>query len=418
MRLDENLVRQQFPGLQRKAIFLDGPGGTQIANKSLNRMIDYLKLHNANHEGVFATSIESDEILNQAHFAMADLLNATSPKEIIFGNNMTSLTLHISRSIARMWNAGDSIVVTRLDHDANIMPWVLAAQDRGVKVEWVDFHPEDGTLDMELMESILSKKPRLVAVGYASNALGTINPVKKIIDLAHSVGSQVYIDAVQYAPHGPIDVQDLGCDFLVCSAYKFFGPHVGILFGRYDLLDNLMAYKVRPAPNDPPGKFETGTLNHEGIAGVLGAIEYLEWIGTTFGMTFNDQYAKRYKGRRLTLKLALAAIQSYEIIISRTMLGILNKTHGVNIYGLKDENRLEDRVPTYSFTIQGFYPQEMAKRLAQEDIYVWDGNYYALAVTEHLGLEKSGGMIRVGPVHYNTLEEIHLFKDKLKKLIS
>ncbi len=417
MNFDVNLVRQQFPGLRRQAIFFDNPGGTQIAQASLDRMVDYLTHHNANHEGAFATSIESDAMLVDAHVAMADFLNAPRPEEIVFGNNMTTLTLHISRSLARTWNPGDSIVVTRLDHDANSTPWALAAQDRGVQVHWVDFRPEDGTLDLEDLQKALSHQPRLLAVGYASNALGTINPLSEIIPMAHAAGALVYVDAVQYAPHGLIDVQELGCDFLVCSAYKFFGPHAGILWGRYALLDSLMAYKVRPASNNPPGKFESGTQNHEGIAGVLGAVEYLDWLGTTFGEPYRAKFANKYQGRRLVLKQAMAALHASEIEISHALLDILEETPGVHLYGLRDEKRLEERVPTYSFTLQGWHPLEVAKKLSQEIIFVWDGNYYAQSVTERLGLEDKGGMVRVGPVHYNTLEEIHKFGKVLRNLV-
>lgn len=416
MPLDLFLIREQFPSLNRPAVFLDNPGGTQITKRAIDRINSYLLMHNANHEGAFATSIESDAVLHEAHVAMADFLNAPSPDEIVFGNNMTTLTLHISRSIARSWQPGEEIVVTRLDHDANITPWALAAQDRGVNVRWVDFDPEQGVLNLEDLQAALERKPRLVAVGYASNALGTINPVKKITRLAHQAGALVYVDAVQYAPHGPIDVQDLDCDFLVCSSYKFFGPHAGILWGRYDLLDNLTAYKVRPASNRPPGKFETGTQNHEGIAGVLGALEYLDWIGATFGETYRQEYAERYSGRRLRLKQGMAAIRAYEYEVSRLLLDILEETPGLRLYGLRDPRRLEERVPTFSFTLQGWRPRQLAERLAQRGFYVWDGNYYALAVTERLGLEESGGMVRVGPVHYNTLEEIQRFGEALGKI--
>ncbi|MFZ2098005.1 MAG: aminotransferase class V-fold PLP-dependent enzyme, partial [Anaerolineales bacterium] len=248
MSLDLTVIRSQFPALSREAIFLDNPAGTQVARTVLDRMKDYLVEHNANHEGAFATSRESDALVEEARSVAADFLNAASSSEIVFGPNMTSLTFNISRSLVRTFNPGDEIVVTRLDHDANITPWVMAAEDRGCKVTWVDFHPEDGTLNLEEMQAAIARKPRLVAVGYASNALGTINPVAKITRIAHEVGALVYIDAVQYAPHGPIDVQKLGCDFLVCSSYKFFGPHMGVLYGKYDLLDKLTAYKVRPAP--------------------------------------------------------------------------------------------------------------------------------------------------------------------------
>ena len=341
MTLDINLVRQQFPALNRPAVFFDNPGGTQIAKQSLDRINRYLIESNANHEGAFATSIASDAVLDEAHRAMADFYNAASPDEIVFGNNMTTLTLHLSRSISREWKADDEIVVTRLDHDANVTPWVLAAQDRGVKVNWVDFDVEDGTLKLDDLQKVLERKPRLLAVGYASNSLGTINPIAKIIKMAHDVGTMVYIDAVQYAPHGPIDVQKLDCDFLISSAYKFFGTHSGILYGKHDLLEKLFAYKVRPATNKLPGKFETGTQNHEGIAGVLGAIEYFEWIGKEFGGEYVEDLAEaKYQGRRLELKKAMTAIHAYEIELGRALLSALESVPGLQLYGLTDTNRL------------------------------------------------------------------------------
>lgn len=425
MSINPTTIRSQFPALQQQArlpeqagvIFFDNPGGTQIAQLSLDRVIDYLTQHNANHDGAFATSQQSDAILEEAHAAMADFYHAARPEEIIFGNNMTTLTLHISRSLSRNWNPGDTIVVTRLDHDANVTPWVLAAQDRGVNVHWVDFDVEDGTLKLDDFAAALETHPRLVAVGYASNALGTINPVKKLVQMAHAAGAQVYIDAVQYAAHGPIDVQDLGCDFLISSAYKFFGTHAGILYGRYDLLDELFAYKVRPATNKLPGRFETGTQNHEGIAGVLGAIEYLEWVGQNFGQEYLEKYSGHFSGRRLHLKQAMSAIRAYEFEISRAVLGALEEIPGLRLYGLEDVRRLEERVPTFAFTLKGWRPRQVAEELARQNIYVWDGNYYAINVTERLGLEKSGGMVRVGPVHYNTLDEVKRLKETLWKLV-
>jgi len=417
MPLDLPAIRAQFPALNRDAIYLDNPAGTQVARTVLDRMKDYLVEHNANHEGAFATSRESDALVEQARIAAADFLNAGSSSEIVFGSNMTSLTFNISRSLMRTFNPGDEIVVTRLDHDANITPWVMAAEDRGCKVTWVDFHPEDGTLNMDEMQRALERHPRLVAMGYASNALGTINPVAKITQMAHEVGSLVYIDAVQYAPHGPIDVQRLDCDFLVCSSYKFFGPHMGVLYGRYVLLDKLTAYKVRPAPQDPPGKFETGTGNFEGMCGVLGALEYIEWVGETFGDEHAERYAGEFSGRRLRFKLGMSAIRSYEFELSRVLLDILAETPGVTVYGLTDTRRLEERVPTCAFTLKGKSPRQVAEELDEANIYVWDGNYYALEVTTRLGLEGSGGMVRVGPVHYNTLEEIKRFGEVLRKVV-
>jgi cysteine desulfurase family protein (TIGR01976 family) len=416
MNLDLDQIRSQFPALQRPAVFLDNPGGTQIARQSVERMQAYLQENNANHGGAFATSRASDATIDQARLAMADFLNAPRPETIVFGPNMTSLTFNISRSLARSWMPGDEVVVTRLDHDANITPWVMAANDHDCRVRWVDFHTQDGTLDLDDLKKALESQPRLLAVGYASNALGTINPLSKIISMAHAAGALVYVDAVQYAPHGPIDVQTLGCDFLVCSAYKFFGPHVGVLYGKYELLDEMTAYRVRPAPADPPGKFETGTGNFEGYAGVLGALEYFEWLGKTFGADFEERYGADYSGRRLRFKQAMATIRSYETSLSRAVLEHLAATPGVQVYGPKDTQKLEERVPTVSFTLKGWQPRRVAEKLAEAGFNVWDGNYYALAITERLGLEENGGMVRVGPVHYNMVEEIKRLGDALRKI--
>jgi len=416
MQTDIKLIRAQFPALNRPEIFFDNPGGTQIARPSLDRINDYYLLCNANHGGAFATSRESDAVLDAAHAAVADLLNAARPEEIIFGNNMTTLTLHISRSISRSWQPGDEIVLTRLDHDANYTPWVLAARDRGVTVREVRFHPEDGTLDLDDLRAKLQGRPKLLAVGYASNALGTINPLEQIIPLAHAAGALVYVDAVQYVPHGPVDVQALDCDFLVTSSYKWFGPHAGMLYGKYDLLNELFAYKVRPAGDDLPHKFETGTQNHEAIAGVLGAVEYLEWFGKNFGADLVATFGTRYADRRLVLKQAMKALHRGETEISRTLLEVLQETPGVRLYGITDASRLEERVPTYSFTLQGRHSHQVAEALGKRGIFVWDGNYYALNVTTDLGLEGSGGMVRVGPVHYNTVKEVMRFAEALREI--
>jgi cysteine desulfurase family protein (TIGR01976 family) len=417
MTLDLNAIRQQFPSLDRPAVFFDNPGGTQIARPSLDRITRYLLECNANHEGLFETSRKSDEILHEAHAAMADFLNASRPEEIIFGNNMTTLSLHMSRSLARTLNPGDEIVVTRMDHDANISPWMLIAEDRGCKLTWVDFDVEDGTLKLDEFARAMERKPKIAAFGYASNALGTINPVRKLTKMAKEAGALVYIDAVQYAPHGPIDVQDIGCDFLVCSSYKFFGPHAGALYGRYDLLNELKAYKVRPATNELPGKFETGTQNHEGIAGVLGVLEYFEWLGNQFGGKQAEGWREAgFSGRRLVFKQAMSAIRAYEFELSRTLIEAVQSVPGTHIHGLTDMKRLDERVPTVSFTLEGRHPAEVAEKLGDAGFYVWDGHYYALAVVERLGLLDSGGMVRVGAAHYNTLDEVSRFRDALAKI--
>jgi len=417
MTFDLNLIRQQFPALDRPAIFLDNPAGTQIAQHSLNRINRYLLEHNANHEGQFETSRRSDEVLHEAHAAMADFLNAARPEEIIFGNNMTTLTLHMSRSLARNLQVGDNILVTRLDHDANIAPWMLIAEDKGCNLLWVDIDVEDGTLDVEDFARALEKKPKIAAFGYASNLLGTVNPVKKLTKMAHDAGALVYIDAVQYAPHGPIDVQDIGCDFLACSSYKFFGPHAGALYGRYDLLNELKAYKVRPASNELPYKFETGTQNHEGIAGVLGALEYLQWLGMQFGADQESAWSEAgFSGRKLELKKGMSAMRAYESELSKALIEIVESVPGTRIYGVTDMDRLAERVPTVSFTVEGKDPEQLANAIGKENIYVWNGHNYALAIVERLGLLDAGGMIRVGPVHYNTLEELEKFGEVLKKV--
>ncbi|UCC90084.1 MAG: cysteine desulfurase-like protein [Anaerolineales bacterium] len=408
--LDLSVLRDQFPALRqtdgqgRPFIYFDGPGGTQVPQSVIDAMSDYLTRSNSNTHGAFVTSRRSDQAIADAHQAMADFLNAPSPDEIVFGPNMTSLTFNISRAIGRELHPGDEIVVTRLDHDANIAPW-LALEEQGVVVRHADFNSLDCTLDMDDLARLITERTRLVAVGYASNAVGTINNVGRIAEMAHAVGAWIYVDAVHYAPHGPIDVQAIDCDFLVCSAYKFFGPHMGALYGRYELLDHLRAYKVRPAEDHPPDKFETGTKNHEGLAGTTAAINYLADLGAEFGAPFADLYPE-FEGRRLHLKTAMAAVRAYERPLAERMIAGLMEMPGVTVYGITDPTRFEGRAPTVAFTLEGYTPRQVAQRLGSEGIFVWDGNYYALAVTERLGVEESGGMVRVGVAHYNTLGEV------------
>jgi cysteine desulfurase family protein (TIGR01976 family) len=317
---------------------------------------------------------------------------------------MTTLTFNLSRAIGLELRPGDEIVVTRLDHDANIAPW-LALAEHGVVVRHADFDPADCTLDMAGLAALIGERTKLVAVGYASNAVGTINDVRRVAQLAHAAGAWIYVDAVHYAPHGPIDVQAIDCDWLVCSAYKFFGPHQGVLYGRYDLLDQLRAYKVRPAENHPPDKFETGTKNHEGMAGTTAAVNYLADLGAEFGAPFVRDFPG-FAGRRLHLKTAMAAIRAYERPLAERLISGLMAIPGVTLYGISDPARSAQRAPTVAFTLKGYTPRQVAERLGQAGIFVWDGNYYALAVTERLGVEESGGMVRVGIAHYNTGQEV------------
>lgn len=418
MTFEPEQIRSQFPALASGAMYLDNPGGTQVPQQVIERMVNYLENANANLGGAFPTSEASDLLVEQARRATADFLNAPSSEGIVFGPNMTSLTFHLSRSLARELKPGDEILVTRLDHDANITPWTVIAEERGCRVRWVDFDVEDCTLRMDHFESLLSERTRLVAVGYASNAVGTINPVAQIVQRAHAAGALCFVDAVQYAPHGPIDIQQLDPDFLVVSAYKFFGPHIAALYGKWDLLERLYAYRVRPAPAGPPGKFEMGTGNHEGIAGLLGALEYLESIGELFGKEHMADFTERFSGRGLSLKTAMAAIQAYELGLTRTLVERLQTVPGLTIWGIRDPAQFDLRVPTVSFTLEGRSPRQVARALGEAGIYVWDGNYYALAVTERLGLEEQGGMVRIGPVHYNTLEEIDRFGEVLQKVVA
>jgi cysteine desulfurase family protein (TIGR01976 family) len=376
-------------------------------------MADYLTNANANCGGPFITSYRNDEMINQARIAMADFLNAFSEREIVFGANMTTLTFNFSRAMGRSLQAGDEIIVTRLDHDANVAPW-LALEESGIIIKQADFNVKDCRLDLDHLSSLFSSKTKLVAVGYASNAVGTINPIKKIAKMAHAVGARIWVDAVHYAPHRPIDVQSIDCDFLVCSAYKFFGPHVGVVWGRQELLEQLDAYKVRPATPDIPNKFETGTLNHEGLAGVVAAVDYLAQVGRDYGSRLSSEFAD-YKGRRKELKQAMGIIAAYERPLFTYMLDELKKISGIKIYGILNEDAFDQRCPTLAFTREGQSPEDIATKLGDKGIFVWHGNYYALAVTEKLGVEDCGGMVRVGLAHYNTKKEVDRFLSVLNE---
>jgi cysteine desulfurase family protein (TIGR01976 family) len=413
---DIEAVRASFPALTSGNIFFDNPGGTQVPTKVIQTMGDYLVRTNANHGGAFKTSRESDEILTNARSAMADFLNAENPAEIIFGPNMTTLTFRMSEILAAELAEGDEIIVTRLDHDANISPWIQLAAQKGCTVKWLDFDVEDCTLSLEALDKLLSKRTKLIALGYASNAVGTINPAASIIQRAQEAEALTYVDAVHFAPHGPIDVQALECDFLAVSVYKFFGPHVGVLYGKQEHLQRLTPKKVRPAPANAPDKFEQGTGNFEGIAGSLAAIEYLEELGTQYPAEPDGGLEAMYSGRKRRLKRAMNAIRAYEIELSLELLQALESVPTIQVYGITDRKRLDRRVPTYSFTMHGYSPRQVAEKLDQAGIFVWDGNYYALAVTERLGLEGKGGMVRVGLAHYNTSQEISRLGEALQAM--
>ena len=392
-------LRAQFPALQlevdgKTAVYLDGPGGTQVPQNVIDATSMYLAHGGSNSGGPFLTSHYSDEITSDARHAMMDFYNAHRPEEIVFGQNMTSLTFSMSRAIARTWQPGDEIVVSRLDHDANISPWLLAAEDREVSVRWLDFDPTDCTLRLETLSSLLNDKTRLVAITFASNAVGTITDVKRAVQMIHEVGALAYVDSVHYAPHGLIDVQDLDCDFLVASVYKFFGHHVGVLYGKYEHLDRLTAYKVRPASNRSPGKWETGTQSFESQAGVTAAVDYIASLGGNAGT------------RRERLVRAMSAIKQHEMALSEHFLTGATQIAGLRVYGITDIENLENRTPTFAVSLEGYTPKEVATELGDQGLFVWHGDYYAVAVMERLGLQTKGGLVRIGFVHYNTHDEV------------
>jgi len=400
--LDIAWVRSQFPALAvqvngRPAIYFDGPGGTQVPQRVIDAMRDYLMNSNANTHGAFLTSRRSDEVIADAHAALADLLGCDAD-EVIFGPNMTTLTFSLSRALGREFGPGDELVVTRLDHDGNVAPW-WALEERGCRVRFVDINPSDCTLDMADLERQITPRTRLVAAGYASNAVGTINNVQEITRLAQAVGALVYVDAVHYAPHGPIDVRRLGCDFLVCSPYKFFGPHSGALYGKREHLARLRPYKVRPAPEANPFRWETGTQSHEGQAGILAAVDYLAELGRRASPSL-------VSSRRAALLAAYDVIRPYERSLAERLIKGLLAIPGLTIYGIQEAARGAERVPTVAIRISGHTPRELASYLGERGIFAWDGNYYALNLSERLGVEPAGGMLRIGLVHYNTPEEV------------
>jgi cysteine desulfurase family protein (TIGR01976 family) len=357
-------------------------------------MSGYLSHGGSNAGGPFFTSRYTDEVTHAARLAMMDLYNARRPEEIVFGQNMTSLNFSLSRALARTWQPGDEIIVTRLDHDANISPWLLAAEDRGVTVRWLDFDPTDCTLRLDTLPELLNDKTRLLALTYASNAVGSISDVRRAAHLAHAAEALLLVDSVHFAPHGLIDVQALDCDFLISSAYKYFGPHTGILYGKYELLDGLLAYKVRPAPGKPAGKWETGTQSFESLAGVTAAVNYLATLGGETGT------------RRERLVQAMQRTKAYEMSLSERFLRGAAQVPGLRVFGITDVERLDERTPTFAVSLDGISPEVVATRLGEQGIFVWHGHYYAVAVMERLGLLSQGGLVRIGFVHYNTVDEV------------
>ncbi|MGB8917933.1 MAG: cysteine desulfurase-like protein [Candidatus Sulfotelmatobacter sp.] len=435
--LDLPSIRAHFPALAQTvnghpAVFLDGPGGTQVPQRVIDAISNYLRRDNANTGGAYATSRNTDAMLADARAAMADFLNCAAD-EIVFGPNMTTLTYMMSRAIGRDLGPGDEILVTRLDHDANVSPW-LALEEKGVTIRWAEIHREDCTLDVEDLAAKLNKNTKLVAIGYASNAVGTINPVKEIVRIAHAAGALAYVDAVHYSPHGLIDVTALDCDFLVCSTYKFFGPHMGVLFGKREHLQRLRPYKVRPLTDAVPNRWEWGTLNHECIAGITACVDYIADLGTRNAETTTSHVGTAALGcpssearslatstRRAAIIAAFESIHRHEhALLNRLIVG-LSEIPQLKIYGITDPSCFAWRCPTLALRVinqtADQTPLALATKLGDRGFFTWDGNYYALNLTERLDVEKSGGFLRIGLVHYNTAEEVDRLLAALREIV-
>jgi cysteine desulfurase family protein (TIGR01976 family) len=442
--LDLPYIRAQFPSLAQTvnghpAVFLDGPGGTQVPQRVIDAISNYLGRDNANTDGAYATSRRTNATLASARAAMADFLNCGAD-EIVFGPNMTTLTYAMSRAIGRELGPGDEILVTRLDHDANVSPW-LALEEKGVTIRWAEIHPEDCTLDVEDLAAKLNSKTKLVAIGYASNAVGTINPVKEIVRLAHALGALAYVDAVHYGPHGLIDVAALDCDFLVCSTYKFFGPHMGVLFGKREHLQRLRPYKVRPLTEAIPNRWEWGTLNHECIAGITACVDYIADLGRQaaepsqvepsqkdgtcgdgrLGRQSSEARPPAISPRRAAIIAAFESIHRHERALMIRLIAGLSQIPRLKIYGITDPSCFAWRCPTLAVRVinqtADQTPLALATKLGDRGFFTWDGNYYALNLTERLDVEKSGGFLRIGLVHYNTAEEVDRLLEALREIL-
>jgi len=406
-------VREQFPSLKLRvnghaAAFLDGPAGTQVPKQVMDAVQNYFLTANANTCGAFATSRRNDAIIASARAAMADFFNCDS-NEVVFGQNMTTITFALARAIGRELKAGDEIVVTTLDHDANVAPW-RALEEKGVVIRQVDIREADCTLDLEDLKRKITSKTKLVAVGYASNIVGTINPVAEITKLAHAAGALMFIDAVHYAPHGLIDVKALDCDFLACSPYKFFGPHMGTLYGKREHLERFKPYKVRPATDVSPECWETGTQVQELIAGITAAVDYIAGLGRRSDATV--------KSRREALQAAYRATHQYETGLLTRLIEGLQTIPGMRIFGITDAKRFDERCSTLSFRLGDHNPTKIATFLGERGIFTWDGNFYALNLSERLSVEQHGGVLRVGLVHYNTMDEVDRLLAALREFVS
>jgi cysteine desulfurase family protein (TIGR01976 family) len=406
--VDIEQIKKRFPALQRdfdgrRAVFADAPGGTQVPQAVIDAIADYLARSNANEHGAFATSAETDAVIEGAREAASDLLGCR-PDEVVFGPNMTTLAFALSRALARLLKPGDEVVVSSLDHDANIAPWLAAAEDSGAEIRWIDFNPSDCTLDLDSLDAALSERTRIVAFTLASNAVGTIPPAAEIVKRVRAAGEAFVIaDAVHYTPHRLVDVDALDVDFLFCSPYKFFGPHLGVMYGKSALLKDIRPYKVRPAPDEAPASWETGTRSHEALAGLAACVDYIASLTDAEG------------GRRTRVVAAMEAVAQHESGLSNAFLEGTGDLRGVTLYGNAEPRRVRERTPTFALRVGEESPLAVAERLGEQGIFVWDGNYYALAVMERLGLEETGGAVRIGFCHYHSIDDVEQVVNALQK---
>ena len=410
---DLSATRKSFPALDRRvagrpAVFTDAPGGTQVAQTVIDAVASYLMHNNSNTGGLFPTSRETDEVIERARLAGADLLGC-EPGEVVFGPNTTTLAFALSRSLSRRLRAGDEVVVTRLDHDANVAPWVAAAEEAGASVRWVDIVEPDCSIDLGSLEAALTARTRVVAFTLASNAVGTITAAADVVRVARATGATVIADAVHLAPHRSIDVRALNVDVLFCSPYKFFGPHLGVMYARREMLDTWTPYKVAPAHDGSPDRWETGTKNHEALAGLGATVDYLAGVGRTYGEVTGQD-------RRAEVVAGMQAVERAESALSRRFLEGAADVPGLRLWGIADPHKTRERTPTFAVRLGDLSPQEVAEALGDRGIFVWDGNYYALALMERLGLEGSGGAVRIGFCHYNTLDEVDRVLTELRAL--
>ncbi len=391
-------IRAKFPALSKTdgsnaRCYLDNPAGTQVPATVIEAISSYMLNDCANLGGHFSTSIASDRIVETAHRDMADFLGADTAKEIIIGQSMTSLTFHLSRSICRGFAAGDEIVITRMDHEGNIGPWLEIAKDKGLTIRWLDFNRETWQIETEALEAILTERTKLVCLNYSSNLTGSINDIAALTAMARSAGAWVFVDAVQLAPHHLVDVKKLGCDFLACSSYKFFGPHLGILWGKEEILAELHPYKGRCTPDDLPGRFELGTPQNELLAGLSATVDYFASLGNG-------------NSRREKIAAAYRACIDYEEPLTNKLIDGLSAVSGIEIFGITNPNRVHERVPTVSIRHNVLDPSAMAKTLAEQGIFVWHGHNYAYEPVKFLGIPESEGVVRIGLAHYNTESEV------------